>query len=358
MAKVKEKRQRFEIGGICVEAGETAGFDLKVPDLYIHTDLSIPVQVIHGKRDGPVMFLSGAIHGDEIIGVEIIRRCLTSKVLSQLRGTLIAVPVVNVFGFLSQSRYLPDRRDLNRSFPGSEKGSIASRLAHVFINEIVSRCTHGIDLHTAAVHRENLPQVRAEIDNQNIEAMARAFGLPVIVNSSIIDGSLRAAASKLNVDVLVYEAGEALRFDETAIRGGVNGVLGVMREIGMLPKRKSTGKRGLKEPKITRNSKWIRAPQSGIHRSVFPLGALVKKGDCLGYIADPMGANEAPVIADVGGVIIGRSNMPLMTEGEALFHLATFEEVSDGAVAREIHRVEEVLEQVTEEMDIDEPPIF
>jgi predicted deacylase len=232
VAKIK-KRADFEICGRLIPAGTRLAFDVPVPDLYVHAELSIPIQVIHGKRDGPVLFVSGAVHGDEIMGVEIVRRLLGSKRLRNIRGTLVAVPVVNIFGFLNQSRYLPDRRDLNRSFPGTEKGSIAARLANVFITEIVSRCTHGIDLHTAAVNRENLPQVRAETDDPHVEAMARAFGLPVIVNSSVIDGSLRSAAGDLGVKVLVYEAGEALRFDETAIRGGVNGVIRVMDHLEM-----------------------------------------------------------------------------------------------------------------------------
>src|SRR5210317_2224879 len=193
----------IEIGDAVVGPGKRANVSLPVADLYTSTSLHMPVQVICGRQAGPVLFVSAAIHGDELNGVEIIRRLLRLKALRSIRGTLLAVPIVNVHGFLNQSRYLPDRRDLNRSFPGTEKGSIAARLANVFITEIVSRCTHGIDLHTAAVNRENLPQVRAETDDPEVEAMARAFGLPVIVNSSVIDGSLRSAAGDLGVKVLV-----------------------------------------------------------------------------------------------------------------------------------------------------------
>lgn len=351
-------RSPFEIYGESIAAGERKGFDLPVPDLYVHTQLSLPVHVIHGKSDGPVMFVSGAVHGDEILGVEIIRRVLASKRLSRLRGTLIAIPVVNIFGFLNQSRYLPDRRDLNRSFPGSQKGSIAGRLANVFISEIVQLCDYGVDLHTAAVNRENLPQVRGDTSDEVVAAMALAFGLPVVIDSKIIDGSLRGAASTLGTKVLVYEAGEALRFNETAIRAGVNGVLKVMEHLGMLRQRvrKDQPRRGLKEPTISTSSSWLRAPQSGIHRAIAPLGAQVKVGDCLGFIADTIGHNEEPVTSKLDGVIIGRSTIPLVTEGEALFNIATFTE-EDKLVAAQIDRVEGALDIAPDLTDLDEPPI-
>lgn len=349
----KDKRNStFDFYGKQIKPGTRSAHALPIPELYVHTDLSAPVHIVNGKFAGPVLFLSGAVHGDEIIGVEVIRRVLASKRLKALKGTLIAVPVVNIFGFLNQSRYLPDRRDLNRSFPGSVKGSIAGRLAHLFLSEVVSKSTHGIDLHTAAVNRENLPQVRADTSDPAVEAMARAFSLPVIVDSSTIEGSLRRAACDLGVKIIVYEAGEALRFDETAIRGGVNGVLKVMEHLGMLKKRRPPKR--FREPTLTRFSRWVRAPQSGIHRSMVPLGALVNAGDHLGFIADPLGENETPVVADRGGVIIGRSNIPLVTEGEALFHIASFEGSVD-EVAAQIDRVEEVLDAVTD--DTVEPPI-
>lgn len=302
------------------------------------------------------MFLSGAVHGDEILGVEIIRRVLMSKRLNNLRGTLIAVPVVNIFGFLNQSRYLPDRRDLNRCFPGHESGSIASRLANVFIQEIVRHCDFGIDLHTAAINRENLPQVRANVEDESNDAMARAFGLPVILSSGLIEGSLRKAALDVGVKVIVYEAGEALRFDETAIRGGVNGVHKVLQHLGMLTKRERPARRKLREPTVAKSSRWIRAPQSGIHRSMCALGAQVNRNDVLGWIADPLGENTEPVVSPLSGIVVGRTNLPLVTEGEALFHIASFEEPEE-QIAKQIDRVEAALDAVGEELLVDEPPI-
>lgn len=323
------------IAGQEIKPGESRIIEVPLPDLYMHTALSMPVQVIRGHRSGPVLFVSAAVHGDEINGVEIIRRLVKSKSLKGMRGTLIATPVVNVYGFLNQSRYLPDRRDLNRCFPGSEEGSLAARLANCFMTEVVQHCTHGIDLHTAAIHRDNLPQMRADLSNPDVEAMAHAFDAPVIVNSSLIEGSLRFAAQKANVPVIVYEAGEALRFNELAIRAGVKGVLSVMRKIGMLTQSKRIKKR---EPFVARSSVWVRAPQSGIFRMLVPMGASVSKGDLLGMVAAPYGKekSEAEVFASSSGIVIGRTNIPLVNEGEALFHIARFnkpDEVADSVEA-------------------------
>jgi len=316
--------QRMSIGGTCIAPGERTFVRLPIPSFYSHSDIYLPVHVIRGRREGPTLFVSAAIHGDEINGVEIIRRLLKSKQLKLVRGTLIAVPVVNVYGFLSQSRYLPDRRDLNRSFPGFEKGSIAARLAYIFMQEIVHRCTHGIDLHTAAVARENLPQIRAKVvDSPRTRAMALSFGTPVVIHSEHRDGSLREAVKEENLPVLLYEAGEALRFNEIAIRAGVKGVLNVMRHLSMLAARKV--RKPSADPLIATASRWERAMRSGILRGASALGAKVMQGDVLGWIADPFGTEEQAVHATVSGVVIGKTNLPLVHEGEAIYHIACFE---------------------------------
>lgn len=213
-------RAPFVIQDQRVSPGQRALIDLALPKLNSHTRLSMPVHVVHGKRDGPRLFVSAAVHGDELNGIEIIRRLLDVKSLNRLAGTLVAVPVVNVYGLIHQSRYLPDRRDLNRSFPGSAQGSLAARVAHLLIDEIVRHCTHGIDLHTGAIHRTNLPQIRANLDDPETERLARAFGVPVLINATVRDGSLREAAAELGIPMLLYEAGEGLRFDEVCIRAG------------------------------------------------------------------------------------------------------------------------------------------
>lgn len=316
-------REAFTIGGVSIKPGKQAQVDLPIPNLYTHDPMSCPVYVIHGRNDGPILFLSGAIHGDEISGVEIIHRVLKRKAVNHIHGTLVAVPVVNIFGFIAQTRYLPDRRDLNRSFPGSESGSLAGRIANMFLREIVSKCTHGIDLHTAAIHRDNYPQIRAVLENPEVARMARAFKSPVILNTAIVDGTLRKSAEKLGIPVIVYEAGEALRFDEHAIRAGEKGIILVMRELGMLPASIKPGG-DTREPFEARSSTWVRAPKSGILRATKTLGMRVAKDEHLGAISDPFGEAEAIVRASAEGIIIGRTNIPLVNEGEALFHIARF----------------------------------
>jgi len=319
------------IGAHQIKPGERVSVSLPVADLYTATSLSMPVKVISGRKAGPVLFVSAAIHGDELNGVEIIRRLLKLKSLKSIRGVLIAVPIVNVHGFLDQSRYLPDRRDLNRSFPGSSKGSIAARLANLFAKQIVAKADYGIDLHTGAINRTNLPQIRAHLDDARTLEIAKAFGAPVMVNSDIRDGSLREYASERGLPVLVYEAGEALRFDEMAIRGGIRGILNVMRHIGMLPKSKSTKPI---TPVIAKTTTWVRAPASGIVSSKVKLGSSVVKGQTLLSVSDPLGIAEQSVVAPFDGIVIGRSNLPLAHEGDALVNLGAFKnvEIAQGRV--------------------------
>jgi predicted deacylase len=315
----------IKIGDTTVEPGTRAAIDLPIADLYTGTSLSMPVKVINGKKAGPVLFVSAAIHGDELNGVEIVRRLLRQKELRTMRGTLIAAPIVNVHGFLDRSRYLPDRRDLNRSFPGSAKGSIASRTANTFVREIVSKAEYGIDLHTGALNRTNLPQIRANLDDDRNLELARVFGTPVIINSTLRDGSLRQHAAESGFPLLVYEAGEALRHDEVCILAGLRGVKRVMRHLGMLPKTKPT--RAI-TPVIADSTSWVRAPASGIVSRKLNLGDTVSEGDRLAVVSDPLGEDEEKVYAPFDGIVIGRSTLPLAHEGEALFNLAAFKSLS------------------------------
>jgi len=315
------RNNSIEIGGTTVMPGARVRVDLPVADLYTGTSMKMPVKVISGKKSGPVLFVSAAIHGDELNGVEIIRRLLKRKVLRSMRGTLLATPIVNVHGFLEQSRYLPDRRDLNRSFPGSAKGSIAARLANIFITQIVSKADYGIDLHTGAINRSNLPQIRANLDDPATLEIARAFGVPVIINSDIRDGSLRACAYDRGMPVLIYEAGEALRFDEISIRAGLRGILNVMRSIGMLPR---SAQAKLQQPVVARSTSWVRAPRSGIVSAQVALGNSVRKDQSIAVISDPLGDAEDQVLAPFDGIVIGKTNLPLAHEGDALFHLGAF----------------------------------
>jgi predicted deacylase len=328
------------IGGVTIKKGERKRVLVNVAKLYDFTDMGIPIEVVRGKKDGPVLFVSGAIHGDEINGTEIIRRLLTKKSLKSIKGTLIAVPIVNVFGFNTMSRYLPDRRDLNRTFPGSAEGSLTAQLAHTFMNEVIEHCTHGIDFHTAAINRKNLPQIRACLDDPTVEAMAKAFQMPVILHSGLRDGSLRAATFEKKIPTILFEGGEALRFNEKVIQSGLHGTIAVMREIGMLNPLKT--KQTEKEVFIAHSSQWIRAPHSGSLSSKIKLGERVKKGQLLGIISDPFGQVKYEIVAKKTGIVIGAVTMPLLSRGDAVFHIASFEDAT--TVEEHVEMFEERLE--------------
>lgn len=321
------------VGSEMVRAGERRLVQLPVASLYTNGDpLQLPVHVVHGRRAGPRLFVSAAIHGDELNGVEIIRRLLKQRALARLRGTLIAIPVVNAFGMIQHSRYLPDRRDLNRSFPGSKRGSLAARLANIFFEAIVKQCTHGIDLHTGAAERSNLPQIRANLDDPQTLELARAFGVPVLINAGLRDGSLREAAVEQGVKTLVYEAGEALRFQELAIRAGVSGIVRVMRILEMLPS--SASRKRPAEPFIARSTSWVRAPLSGVLTARVRLGDHVQQNDLIATISDPSNFFDdhlEKVLAHRAGVVIGQTCLPLVNEGDALYNIARFEDAEEVA---------------------------
>jgi uncharacterized protein len=310
----------FTIGQHSVAAGTRATIDLPVSTLSNHTRAALAVHVFHSEEPGPVMFLSGAIHGDEIQGVEIIRRILVHPALGKLRGTLLSVPIVNSFGFLNHTRYMPDRRDLNRSFPGSDRGSLASLLADLFFREVVLRSGYGIDFHTAALHRTNLPQVRLAPSDSTLLEMAEAFAPPVILVSKLREKSLRLAAGESGVKVLLYEGGEALRFDEAAIDAGVKGSLRVMASLGMiepLPLRSVHS-----DVVFSDSSSWVRAPEGGILHTIRRTGDRVGRLEVIGVVAEPLGTQSVPVVAEDDGIIIGRTNLPIVNRGDALFHIA------------------------------------
>ncbi len=304
--------------------GTNVTINLALPKLY-HSPMDLPIRVIRGKKDGPIIFVSAAIHGDELNGIEIIRRFRKLSILKRLKGTIVLIPIVNIYGVMTLSRYMPDRRDLNRSFPGTKKGSLASRVAKVFFDEIVSKCDFGIDLHTAAIHKSNLPQIRTNIDNEFTYNLAKIFAAPIVLHSEVRDGSLRAEAQEKKIPVLLYEAGEALRFDETSIRIGVKGIVNILRELDMLPK--TTNKKKLKNPIIARSSQWIRSTESGVIRTIKALGDIVKKNEIIAYVDEPLGDESFEIRATFDGVIIGKSEIPLIQEGDAIFHIAELKDL-------------------------------
>lgn len=342
-------RQPFGIGGLAVKPGERRLVDLPISKLSNHAPVTLPVHVLHGAQPGPTMFVSAAIHGDELNGVEIIRRLLRTLDPQSINGTLLCVPVVNVFGFINRSRYLPDRRDLNRSFPGTVTGSLAARLAHLFLTEIVKRSQVGIDLHTAAIHRINLPQIRCVFRKRpRVRELARAFGAEVMLESPERPGSLREAARAAGVDVLSYEGGEGLRFDEFAIRAGVDGITGVMMKMEMLDTAddlESAAER--RAPVLINASSWLRSPEGGVFRTIKRIGDGVSVNEVVGHVANPFEDVAVEVRSPRRGIIIGRTTLPIVNMGDALLNIGWSEEVSD-----HVSPEREVLDEPVDEDEI------
>lgn len=306
------------VAGTSVEPGERGVARLEAGRLISGQPISIPVHVLHGAVDGPTVWLSAAVHGDEILGVEIIRRVLEVLDPQRMRGTVLAVPIVNVHGFNTGDRYLPDRRDLNRSFPGSPRGSTASRLAHTLLTEVVDRCSLGIDLHTGSAGRMNLPQIRADLDDERARLLSGVFGAPVAIASSLRDGSLRQVGTERGATVLLYEGGEAHRFDAHALDVGTAGVLRVLAHEGLHPGPVPDGAATVFSP----SSAWIRTTRSGIVHALEPLGALVEKGQDVARVYSATGQLLASLRTRRDGIVIGLAQQPLANRGDAVCHVA------------------------------------
>lgn len=309
------------IGGVTVPRGRKMRIDLPFAKVATGSAESLPVAVINGRTPGPRIWLSAAIHGDELNGIDIVRRVLRRLDAKSLRGAVIAVPIVNPLGFIIESRYLPDRRDLNRSFPGSRRGSTAARLAHLFMDEVVSQCSVGIDLHTATNHRTNIPQIRADIDDAETLRLVKAFGAPYTIHAAARKGSLRRAATKLGATVLLYEAGQPHRFDDDAIETGVTGVLRCLRSLRMIDARLPRSK----PTRLIRRTRWVRARRGGLAEMMVKLGDHVETGQPIAAISDAFGTRPTQVKATDTGWIIARTLRPLVNSGDALVHIATSE---------------------------------
>ncbi|CCH50097.1 Succinylglutamate desuccinylase/aspartoacylase [Pseudodesulfovibrio piezophilus C1TLV30] len=340
------KRMPVEIAGKTVAPGESATVVLPVPDTSLRQGAGMPVHVFHGRREGPALFITAAIHGDEMNGIEIVRRLVGMKRLQRLSGTLYAVPVVNIYGFIANARYLPDRRDLNRFFPGKAGGSLASELAKVLFENVVAPCQFGVDLHTGSNHRTNLPHLRGNMDDEVVLGMAEAYGAPLALNVAGAEGSLRYSAEECGVKTLLYEAGEALRFDELSIRAGVRGLTSLMEHLGMLTPRK-TARRKKVPMQIAHDRTWCRAPASGVFKAGAKLGQRVRKGEILGTIYDPFSNQSYALESPKNGVVIGVQSLPSVYKGDAVTHIACFE-----ALAKAEASVDQFSELMMEETPI------
>jgi len=310
--------QPFIVAGQRVAPGTRRQINLPAGRLPSGTELSLRLQVLHGTELGPTIWMSGAIHGDEIVGVEIIRRVLETIDERELRGTIIAVPVVNVFGFVAESRYLPDRRDLNRSFPGSRRGSLASRLARLFVDNVLEPTEFGIDFHAGSDDRTNLPQIRGNLEDQETRRLATAFSAPLMIHAKTIKGSLRETAVKRGKRVLLFEGGEPRRFNPGPVQAGADGALRVLHALSMI----EASPVSMIESAEASSATWVRAPRGGIFHLQTRLGARVRRGELIGIITEPSGRGGREVRARASGMIMGHAVNPLVHQGDSLVHIA------------------------------------
>lgn len=298
--------------------GQNVQTRLLVSSLPSGTIIHIPVYVFRAPEDGPVLLLMAGMHGDEVNGIETIRRMLRRKMLFPLRGTVIAIPILNIYGFLNFSREVPDGKDVNRSFPGSKNGSLASRVAYKFTQEILPYIDYGIDFHTGGASRSNYPQIRCLMEYPENERLARAFGAPFILNANQRSKSLRKEAFEKGKYIIVYESGESLRLDEAGIELAVCGTMRVLQELGM---QKVTAVPRLYNPVVCVRSHWVRAKVSGIFRCHIKIGQYIRANDVYGSVADPYGNMVLRLKSPYTGYVIGLNNMTVVNQGDALLNV-------------------------------------
>jgi predicted deacylase len=310
----------MQILGNDIGYGKTV-LNLDIAKLPTRSSLEVPVIIQRSRKPGPTLLLVAGIHGDEVNGIEIVRQVIKKKLNKPQRGTVICIPTLNVFGFLNQSREYPDGRDLNRVFPGSPKGSLASRFAHFMMSEIIPQVDYIIDFHTGGADRFNYTQIRIGDDPELLE-LAKVFGCKFIYLAKKRDKSLRDVASKLGKKVLLFEGGKSLDLNRDVTRYGIAGTLRIMQHIGMIKEMPLEYQAISESPIIVQSSSWVRAKHSGMFRSDKRLGSFVNKGDILGSISDPYGSFERKVKAPRDGFIICLNHAPIINQGDALVHLS------------------------------------
>ncbi len=309
----------LHINGLTIKPGERVLTRLVISRLPSGTVIDIPVHVFRATEPGPTVLLMAGMHGDEVNGIETIRRLIRRDLLEPLRGTIIAIPILNIYGFLNFSREVPDGKDVNRSFPGNPRGSLASRVAHRFMREIMPLIDYGIDFHTGGAVRANTPQIRCLLhQDAQTDALAEAFGAPFTLHASLRPGSLRETAMQENRRIIVYETGESMRLDEEGIDLGIAGTLRVLHHLGMAPEAPLPSKPTI----VCLRSTWLRAKYAGIFRSHVHLGQHVEEGQVFGSVADPYGERSVRLESPVTGYIIGLNHMPVVNQGDALVHVA------------------------------------
>jgi predicted deacylase len=319
MSTAKKEYKKLVILGKEILPGKGAELNLDVARLHTRTPILVPVIVERAKEEGPTVLLMAGLHGDEINGVEIIRRFLRKKLHKPTRGTIICLPVFNIFGFLNIQRELPDGRDLNRSFPGSANGSLASQFAYHFMKEIAPHCDYIIDFHTGAAQRNNFPQIRCVMSDPESMELAKVFNPPFILNSSLISKTIRESMIKMKKKILLYEGGKANSIEEMIVEEGLNGTKRIISHLGMRNYKIDISKD--RTPIVLDDSKWFRAPNSGMFQALVKKGSQVNKGDVLAIVTDPYGNFEKKVKASNDGFVICVNESPIVFKGDAIIHL-------------------------------------
>jgi predicted deacylase len=310
----------LSINGLTIKPGERVLTRLVISKLPSGTVIDVPVHIIRAQKPGPVLLLMAGMHGDEVNGIETIRRLLRRELLQPTRGSIVAIPILNIYGFLNFSREVPDGKDVNRSFPGHPRGSLASRVAHRFMREVMPLVDFGIDFHTGGAARANYPQLRCVLGEDDVtDELATAFSAPFTLHSRLRAGSLRATAHALGKSIIVFETGESLRLDETGIEEAIAGTLRVLHHLGM----SATPGPVPARPSIEcHRHRWLRARYAGLFRSWVKLGDFVEQGQVYGSVSDPYGLQSVRLESPMSGYVIGFNNMPVVNQGDALLHLA------------------------------------
>ena len=324
-----QSAEPFALLGETIPAGSTRRLAWAGTEQFEGVGIDTPVLVAHGAEPGPVLCLTGAVHGDELNGIEIVRRVLAHLEPGALGGTVIGVPIVNIQAFRDGSRYLPDRRDLNRHFPGSPHGSAASRIAHSLFTAVVQHCDALVDLHTGSFERINLPQLRADLSHAGVAALARGFGATVVINSQPREGTLRAAATQAGIPTVTFEAGGPAQLEPEQIVHGVRGIRALLDTLGMVAQTRPWTDREA----TYLDSSWVRAERGGILMSVVELGSEVREGEILGRLIDPITNKTTPIQAPGAGRVIGMARNQVLMPGFATYHLGRQGQVPDDQLA-------------------------
>ena len=314
--------ETLKILGEQVGPGEKKEVQFNVAKLHTQSNIDVPVIIARSKKPGPTILITAGIHGDEINGVEIVRQIIAKGINIPKKGTTICLPVINVFGFVHMDREFPDGRDLNRVFPGSRQGSLASRVAHKLITEIVPHADLILDFHTGGSDRFNAAQIRIGRSKPELEELAKIFGAPVVLYSRNLKKSFRNACYRLGVPILLFEGGKSFHIDATITNTGVNGAKRILNHYGML-RSKFKASKPKKSCVFIQESKWIRANYSGMFRSSAKINQTVEKNDVIGHITDPYGKFHHFVKSPYPGYIFSVNHSPIVYQGDALFHIST-----------------------------------